>query len=564
MKKKCLFFILFICILNTIQAQISIGGTPFSFGSHFREKNINTINPKTITLEAPNKQKLLEDDQKYNYSRFAAPIPVNFNMENSGTWTELFNGDRIWRLKLTSEGAWCLRPLFDRFELPKGGKMFIYNEEKNIILGAFTEISHSNYMLGTEIIEDNNLTIEYYEPKEIKNKAKISLFRVDYGYTRKPTQNNNRLKIGNGETDFLDSGSCNINVNCALGADWQDQKRGTVKINLTSINGSYHCTGSMINNTNLDRKAYLLSANHCLSGGAQAFVNTWVFIFNYEATDCTNPTNEPSKTQSISGATIRANRSTSDMLLLELSSPVPSSYNTYFSGWSREIVASTSSVGIHHPIGDIKKISKGNNPSVRVNTNNSLEVTATIDSGTHLQVFWSSGITEPGSSGSPIFDQNKRIIGQLHGGPSGCSAAPADLWDLYGRVYSSWAGDGTDATRLSNWLDPTNSGVFILDGMSSIAPTTAIESEEISKNIKIYPNPAKESVSIEADANIDFGKIIGLNLFSSEGKSIEKYTMNLENNEYKIKIKVSNFAKGVYFFLINTQKGKAVKKIVIE
>ncbi|TAE72438.1 MAG: T9SS C-terminal target domain-containing protein [Bacteroidetes bacterium] len=564
MKKNYLLLIFFVCFINLIQAQISSGGTPFSFGSHFREKNANAIAPKTIVLASPSLEKLIEDDQKYNYSRFAAPIAVNFNMENSGTWTNLFNGDRIWRLKMKAEGAWCLRPLFDNFDLPKGGKMFIYNEEKTIIMGAFTDISHSNKMLGTEIIEGNNLTIEYYEPKEVKNLAKISLFRVDYGYRRKPAEKQNRLKMG-GNTGFGDSGSCNINVNCALGADWQDQKKGVVKINLTSINGSDWCTGSMINNTALDRKAYLLSADHCLNGQAQAFVNTWVFIFNYESSGCANGS-EPSKSQSISGATVRASRSASDMLLLELSSVVPVSYNTYYNGWSREIGEAATSVGIHHPRGDIKKISKSNVSSLRTNINYAnLDPTTPNSAGTHFQIFWdaTNGITEPSSSGSPIFDPNKRIIGQLHGGASACGASANNLWDVYGRVYSSWTGGGTISTRLSDWLDPTNTGVFTLNGLSAVLPSS-IENTDVSNNIKVYPNPATDFIYIETEKNADLGKNININIFSNEGKNIEEYTMNLENNENKLKIKINSLPKGTYYFRFDTKKGVGIKKIVIE
>ncbi|TAG41423.1 MAG: T9SS C-terminal target domain-containing protein [Cytophagia bacterium] len=726
MKKKCIFFIMMLCIFNTIHAQISVGGMPFSFGSNFKEKHTSLIDVDAIVLNAPNKIKLEEEDTKNSLSRFAAPIPVSFNTQNSGIWTDLFNGDRIWRLKLKAEGAWCLRPLFDKFNLPKGGKMFIYNDEKTKMLGGFTNEAHTQTgRLGTEIIEDDNITIEYYEPKEVKNQATISLFRVDYGY-RKKSNNPNKLKsFAAGEQGFNTSGSCNMNVNCPLGADWQSEKRGIVKITLTSINGTDWCSGSMINNTNLDRKQYMLTADHCLDGGGQSFVDTWVYIFNYEAPACVNPTTEPSRSQSVAGGILRSKYSSSDMALIELTTAIPASYNIYFNGWDRNITASTQTVGIHHPDGDIKKISIDQQPAVRVTSYSNNNENST---GSHLLVYWDQNtVTEGGSSGSPLFDQNKRIVGQLHGGASGCGQSASNMWDLYGRVYTSWAGNGTNSTRLSNWLDPTNSGVFVLDGIGlgnpptitsftptsgtigtsvtitgtnftgatavsfnnitattfnvvsatsitatvpvnattgtirvvtafgtavsssnftfvtpmpptitsftpsvsfttsvvtitgtnflgasvvsfnninstnfvivnsttitavvpagsttgqvrvttpggtavsstnfTLDPSTTLENNNVAQNIKVYPNPAKEYVYIETEKNVDLGKYININLFSVDGKNVEKYTMNLENNENRLKIKTSNLPKGTYFFMLDTSKGNAVKKVVIE
>ena len=83
-------------------------------------------------------------------------------------------------------------------------------------------------------------------------------------------------------------------------------------------------------------------------------------------------------------------------------------------------------------------------------------------------------ITEEGSSGSPLFDQNHRIVGQLHGGPSACGAT--NLWDFYGRFDLSWTGGGTNATRLSNWLDPKNLNVVSTNttNITALYPTNPV------------------------------------------------------------------------------------------
>jgi hypothetical protein len=59
-----------------------------------------------------------------------------------------------------------------------------------------------------------------------------------------------------------------------------------------------------------------------------------------------------------------------------------------------------------------------------------------------------------------LFDQNHRVIGQLHGGYASCTSKTAD-W--YGRLNVSWEGGGTPSTRLKDHLDPDNSGVEFVD-----------------------------------------------------------------------------------------------------
>src|SRR5690606_13497198 len=87
----------------------------------------------------------------------------------------------------------------------------------------------------------------------------------------------------------------------------------------------------------------------------------------------------------------------------------------------------------------------------------------------HLYVFWNQpGTTEGGSSGSPLYSPDGRVIGQLHGGSASSSTSgPADPADWYGRVYTSWPGGGTASSRLSNWLDPAGTGAEFIDGLDS-------------------------------------------------------------------------------------------------
>ena len=85
----------------------------------------------------------------------------------------------------------------------------------------------------------------------------------------------------------------------------------------------------------------------------------------------------------------------------------------------------------------------------------------------HLWVIWDRGTTEGGSSGSPLFDQNKRVIGQLHGGVGQCT----NVNDWYGRLSTSWQGGGTSGSRLADFLDSLSTGAMTLDGRDSDGPS---------------------------------------------------------------------------------------------
>ncbi|MCK5942241.1 MAG: trypsin-like peptidase domain-containing protein, partial [Planctomycetes bacterium] len=176
--------------------------------------------------------------------------------------------------------------------------------------------------------------------------------------------------------------------------------------------------------------------------------------WNYENTTC-GGSNAPLN-QFTTGSTWRAAWSTSDFTLVELNSTPNAAWGVTYAGWNRGSGNASSAVAIHHPSGDAKKISFENQATQTTNylSNNS------NSNGTHVRVIdWDQGTTEPGSSGSPLFDQNHHIIGQLHGGYAACGNNDSD-W--YGRFRRSWTGGNSNSSRLSNWLDPIGTGALTL------------------------------------------------------------------------------------------------------
>ncbi len=445
MKQIFFFCLVFIFSLNTF-SQISHGGEPYSF----KNEGLKSIIDYRIMPEIDLEQLYIEDAIEENETdipwRFGKDIAVDFNMNNSGTWENLPNGDRIWRLEIISYGAFSLNLIYNKFYMPEGGKLFLYNEKKNHIVGSFINENHKpDGGFATVPVKGEKCILEYYEPAEFAGQGQLEISYVIHAY---------KDFYANFEKGYGSSGSCNVNANCPEGDDWQDQKRGVAMI--LTYNNARICSGSMINNTAEDGSPYFLTANHCTNGSE----NTWIIMFNYESPACENedgPTD-----QSVQYSTRKAINSASDFLLIELSEVPPLEYNVYYNGWNKLDEAAQESVCIHHPRGDIKKISFDDDPYT-----SDKYLGDQGYSNSHWKIEqWDLGTTEPGSSGSPLFNASQHIVGQLHGGWASCTnLAP----DWYGKFSMSWDFGNQPSARLMDWLDPLGISPDSLNGFDPIA-----------------------------------------------------------------------------------------------
>ena len=466
MNKKTLLFIILSLIINWAYGQISEGGLPKSFEKASLIGICDEVIVSPLTQERI-EQIISNSEKNGTYYHIGEAIPVNFNINKNGTWYNLPNGDKLWKLKIKSTGAKALSVYYDNFYIPAGCKLYLYNESKTQIIGAFTQFNNPERgVFATEMIQGESLTLEYYQPQSVNINPIISIDKVSYIFrgTYFPSLYDNR--------DFGDSDSaCEVNANCSEGDNWKDQIKGTVRINVLSNGLPGWCSGSVLNNVRQDYTPYVLTADHCSNDNGtyatQTELDQWVFYFNYESPNCSNPTDEGTlNTQTVVGCTKKANGGTSgttgsDFYLVLLASNIPENYTPYFNGWDSRNNAPTSGVSIHHPSGDIKKISTYTTSATTSDWNSS-------GVNSHWRLTWAAtangnGVTEQGSSGSPLFDQNKRIVGDLTGGGSYCTALTAP--DSYGKLSYSWTSNGTTSdTQLKPWLDPDNTGTQFVDG----------------------------------------------------------------------------------------------------
>lgn len=439
MKNIYSFLIFFIFSFVNLFGQISDGGKPASFNNNLKSS------VQLVILPYINNSKLLSEDTENENSglkpyRFAKTIEVSYNTNNSGTWETLENGEKIWRIGFYSESALSLNIIFKKFRIPIGAKLFLYNEDKTQILGAFTNKNQiPSGKLATSIINSNSIIIEYNEPKNSEFNGELEIYKINHGYKS--------IESIDKDNSFGQSGSCNVDINCPDGSAWQKEKRAVCRI---IMGGTNLCSGALINNTLQDGTPFFLTANHCTG---QPF-DEWVFYFNYESPTCNGVDGLVNKT--ISGCQLKATSTKLDFCLVQLSSNPPLLYQPYFAGWSRSTSATANTTCIHHPSGDVKKISKDFDPQTIGNYGGS------YDYNSHWLISeWNVGTTEGGSSGSPLFDANHRIIGNLTGGLAQCGNS---VNDYYNRFDLSWDKYTLNTEQLKYWLDPNNSGVTTLNG----------------------------------------------------------------------------------------------------
>jgi V8-like Glu-specific endopeptidase len=383
-----------------------------------------------------------EDEQREKAGlapAFAVPTKISITPATDGIWERVGIYTQRWTLRVSCDNALSMNLGFGRYNMPSSGSMTVTDANDDFRIRAFTADDNKTHgQLWTPVVPGNEAIIEIVVDNDQKGHVVkgIELTSINSGYRWVQDAS------GRGSSE-----SCNIDVMCPEGDAWWNE---IPSVGVYTLNGYLTCTGVMMNNTSQDQTPYFLTANHCgvTSGSDSSIVVYW----NHQNSYCRTPGSNDSGgngdgnfSQFTSGSTMRASRSYTDFTLTELSSNPNPAYGITYAGWSRASSASLGA-GIHHPEAAEKRISFPDTVQA---------------SGEYWDVNWGEGRTAPGSSGSPLFDGNHRVVGQLCCGSSYC---PNDLNDYYGRsLYQSW--DGGSSSSLSSWLDPTGSGAQAIDSL---------------------------------------------------------------------------------------------------
>lgn len=391
--------------------------------------------------------------------------PVDVTTSRNGAWSRWTAETTVWRTKITAPGALNMSAAIEMTSLPDGAEVYLYGRDYNNVRGPYQRDDWRTNELWTPHVQGEDLYLEVTVPSARKQKVSLRVTKVVRGFL--PLD---RALRG----QSTKAGACNIDVACSEADPWRNQVDSVVSY---SFNG-FVCSGSLVNTTDLASPSpYVLTAEHCVATDAEA--NSMVFYFNYQNPTCRTPgssasgqrTSDDRTDETLSGATLRMSngnvlsrgtiRGGPDVTLVELNTQIPSSFEPYFNGWSIEDRAQSQSVTIHHPAGEGKRISFEDNPT----TITSYLEQSTPAGRTHIRVEdWEGGTTEGGSSGSPLYDENQRVVGVLSGGFAACGN---DEPDWYGRIAEAWTSGSDMSSNLQPWLDPGNTGALAINGRRS-------------------------------------------------------------------------------------------------
>lgn len=447
-------------------------------------KPVSDLN--AYTLPALDNKQLLETELARRgpgiAPKFAETFEVEINPATDGVWEKSSNGNEVWRFRINSEGAKSLNLGFSKYKMPQGGSLILYSADYESILGPFTPADNEEHEeLWTPVVDGDDLIIEVQVPEAQKSNLQLALKSINHDF------------IGFSNMSIL-SGSCNLDVICGAADGWEivDGYRDIIQsVAVISTGGGTFCTGFLVNNVNNDCTPFFMTANHCGigAGNAASLVTYW----NFENSTCREPGSGASGGNGDgvlndfnTGSIFRCSYAPSDMTLVELDDPVSETADAFFAGWSAEFeMPQDTIIAIHHPSTDEKRISFEFDPAQPGNGLNSNIVD--INNATHVIIpDWDIGTTEGGSSGSPIFNNQKQVVGQLHGGGAACGN---DFYDTYGWFNTSWEGGGTPATALRFWLDPNDTGVTNIPGKNC--------------SFNISTDPAAQEICAPTDASFN-------------------------------------------------------------
>jgi hypothetical protein len=448
-----LFFVVVIVLLNhcPVLAQLSVHGTPL--GSSFEQIDGMEVKEHLMVNQQAYLTQAEEQEKQGQPLQFAYQFTVNYTPENSGSWEIQEDGTKVWRVLISSPGAYSINLIFDRYNLPEGASLFIYNIDMSAVIGAFTSINNKKSgVLATAPVAGDEIIVEYQEPASVEYSGELMIGAVNHDFLGV----NDYVSLKS--TGFGASGDCNEDISCYDSDNAIDIRRSVVKL---LIDGSYLCTGTLINNTNEDGTPYVITAAHCFDGEDSKDGSTAFLYFNYESPYCSEVI-EGSDAQTLSGGDLKVYAEAQDIALLQMYDTPPADYRPYYAGWTLESSPSSPYVCIHHPSGDVKKIATATDDVVASSFNySSLYPYAQVDNFHWLVEEWTTGTTEGGSSGSGLFDTDYKLIGTLSGGFADCNDP---INDYFVQFYKAWDSRSEDTCQFEVWLDPTNSGTQILDG----------------------------------------------------------------------------------------------------
>ena len=444
---------MFICIY-TSYAQVET--RYFPKGEPFKElRRSHSQKSKTIQMPTFNLNEVMSDEKDMNGDvckvlKFGKAFDVNYTLSD-GKWEDT-EGGRLWSMSIISKNAISLNLILDDLRLASGAELYIENDDKTIVYGPITSkcITQSGPFL-TDIIRGECINMYLFEPSNVYNQSSLSITRVVHGF---------KDVIGEIENAATRSAYSDM-------AEHEKEADG-VGIVLNS-SGTEICSGALLMDTDYSFTPYFLTlfeiidndGDGQLTDDEKARANNGMFKFRVRKDE----NGIPLTSYTYNHSTFRAGWSTTHFLLLEISGNVKNNPNLTWLGWDKSSQAPSSGYCIY--------------PAAAID--------GYLTYGASSSSFVSPGLTDPNnwkssffnaafgmlSTAAPLFNSNDRVVGTYYAYETVLNKAD------FTRFYLSWTGGGTNSTRISNWLDPNNTGQTTMDSYRSIiisGPSNVISS----------------------------------------------------------------------------------------
>ena len=530
---------------------------------------------QTIEFEAPDSEliwnRIDKEAQYEGKDMVGVVLEQEFDFFEFAHHTVLLNGDSQWTLNLNSESADGLCVYFNEFHIPVGGELYLESPESEYghVYREGPVDHNENNDHGKWVSDDipgDVLVVVYRQHSSVIGEARLGIMGLGYfvkGVTR-------------------GSDPCQVDVMCPEGDSWICERDGAVRLRVTQNGGIYYCSGSMVNNTSLDCRQLLLTAFHCADAVGNDEWGYFKVRFNYEYLECggLQSVNSHSKTGVIlitsSDDASFQGFSGSDFLLLEVEDPINPNWNPFYAGWDASGTNGSQGVGIHHPSGDRKKIST---------YTQSLTSSSIGSPGSHWRVIWvetetNHGVTEGGSSGSPIYNEAHHIVGTLSSGASACvngGVGPGtgpNAPDYYGKMSFHWDGNNPipEQDKLKYHLDPGNTGIEVLhgsyvgEGDEPCGGFGACDETEVPGQIletfgwSIAPNPASNQAVITMPKGVPLSIV---RIYDASGRIVK--TIKPETLVETFTIDISDLNVGMHYVTVRTSdESSSTLKFILE
>ncbi|MDL2282717.1 T9SS type A sorting domain-containing protein, partial [Parabacteroides sp. OttesenSCG-928-G06] len=112
---------------------------------------------------------------------------------------------------------------------------------------------------------------------------------------------------------------------------------------------------------------------------------------------------------------------------------------------------------------------------------------------------WTNGSTAGGSSGSPLFDTEGRIIGALTGGGSSCNRPENDYFYAF---HKAWEPEEDKTKQLKNWLNPSDKNVQEWDGLNPYKTSdlclrlSNVRENGVAEEIEVVTLPSSDNIPL--------------------------------------------------------------------